>query len=66
MELPPHTHKRSVQFKRNGFKVVLHVLAYREVDDDFLYSCVSDWIRSQGKKKLKTNMEVTFPTLYGV
>jgi hypothetical protein len=63
--MPPHTFKRSVQFEHKGRKVTLHVLAYREIDDGFFYSCVADWVRSQGRKKMTSDMEITFPTLYG-
>ena len=63
--LGQHTHKRSARFKYKGFTVILHVLAYRDIDDEFFNSCVSDWVRSQGRKKIKCDMEITFPTLYG-
>ena len=65
MNMPPHTHKRTVVVNYQGHKVVMHVLAYREIDDDFARSCFDDYVRSQGRKKLKCDVELTFPTLYG-
>lgn len=61
---PPHI-KRTVVFDFQGHKVMLHVLAYRKIDDEFLQSCVADWMRSRGRKKMTCDMEVTLPTLLG-
>jgi hypothetical protein len=63
--MKPHTFKRSIVFPYQGYKVRLNVLAYRKIDNAFLKSCVSDWMRSQGRKKIKGNTEITFRTSYG-
>ena len=66
MNLPPHTHKRTFRVPYQGYHVTLIVLAYREIDDAFARSCFDDWMRSRGRKKMKEDMVVTFPTLLGV
>ena len=65
MNMPAHTHKRTVVVNYQGHKVVMHILAYREIDEMFARSCFEDFARSQGRKKLKNDVELTFPTLYG-
>jgi len=65
MTMPPHTHKRTVVIKYQGHKIILNILAYREIDDNFARSCFDDFARSRGGKQLKSDVELTFPTLYG-
>lgn len=60
-----HTHNRNVKFQHQGHWVFMRILAYRKIDDEFMRSCVADWVRSQKRKKLKSDREVVFPTLYG-
>lgn len=60
-----HTHNRKVRFKLHGKMVSMTILAYREIDDGFMWSCVEDVARSYKRKKLKTDIKVVYPTLYG-
>lgn len=62
---PPHTHKRTFIIPHQGFKVRMIVLAYREISDGFAMSCFAAFVRKQGRKKLKSNIELTFPTAWG-
>ena len=61
---PPHI-RRTVLFRHQGHKVLIHILAYRQIDDDFARSCFQDFLRKQGRKKLRQDVELTFPTLLG-
>lgn len=64
--LKPPTHERTQLYTVDGHILQLRVLAYCPVTDAMMAGCLSDWLRSKGKKKLKTDMAIEFPTLYGL
>jgi hypothetical protein len=55
--------KRTIRFKYQNHNVTMHITAFRQIDDDFAASCIADFKRAT--KKLKHDVEVTFPTLLG-
>jgi hypothetical protein len=57
--------KKTFKFKFQGHTVTMHILAYKEPDDDFVKSCMVDFLRSYKRKKLSKDITITFPTLYG-
>lgn len=61
----PHTHKRSEIFRINGHRILIHVLAYKEIDDAFFEMTVKAWTNSGGKAP-RTDMEVNLETEYGI
>jgi hypothetical protein len=63
--MQPHTFRRTVDFEYQGFKVRVTVLAYCQIDDEFMQGCFADWVRSRKRKKMTCDMKITFPTLYG-
>ena len=66
MQIPPHKFKRKFIVPYQGHKIIIKILAYRKIDDGFANFCIGDVIRNLGKKKLKSDMEVIVPTLYGI
>jgi hypothetical protein len=60
-----YSHYKTEVFKRNGFKVRITVYGFKPIDDAFFESCVQDYARSLGRKKVKSDVEVVWPTIYG-
>ncbi len=61
---PPNV-KKTVKFKYQNHMVTMHILAYREPDDYFIKSCMADFLQAYKKKKLRKDITITFPTLFG-
>jgi hypothetical protein len=61
---PPNV-KKTIKFKYQGHSVTMHILAYREPDDYLVQSCIADFVRSYKRKKLRNDITITFPTLFG-
>ena len=64
MDKPTLQHKFNI--KLHGHTVTMKILAYRKLYKDEIDSCVSEYVRSLKKKKLKTDVEVILPTIFGI
>jgi 3-mercaptopyruvate sulfurtransferase SseA len=64
--IPAHTHKQTVIYKRDGHRVSVTVLAYREIDIDLMDSSFADWLRRRKGRKIRQDMAIEIETLSGL
>ena len=57
-----HTRK----FKLHGYTVTMRIFAYRKLTEYEIQSCISDYVRSLKKKKLKKDETITVKTIFGI
>jgi hypothetical protein len=60
------TRQHKFEFKLHGQTVTMEILAYRKLNEYEINTCVTDYIRSLKKKKLKKDVVITWKTIFGV
>lgn len=64
MEASTLQHK--FKFKLHEHTVTMKIYAYRKLQDFEIQSCISDYVRSVKRKKLKKDVEVKIQTIFGI
>jgi hypothetical protein len=64
--IPDPTYQRTTTVKYSGLNIIVHVLAYRDLTDNEVLDCFSEFLRANRRKKLKDGMEVEISSPIGL
>lgn len=57
--------RKIVKFKLDGYTVTMKILAYRDLADEEVRSCIYDYVNSKKRKKLRKDITVIVSTIMG-